>query len=131
MKKKVAVAIAILFQPDNHFLLAQRPKDKLYSGYWEFPGGKIEPNETPEKTVRRELQEELGINLKELSLWQQLLYQYPHADVNLHVFKVYEWSGKITNCEGQLFSWQSLPLTVKPVLPATELLINQLENTRK
>src|SRR4051812_28674545 len=62
-KKRVEVAAAVLQRPDGAFLLAQRPPDKVYAGYWEFPGGKIEPGETAADALARELHEELGIEV--------------------------------------------------------------------
>jgi 8-oxo-dGTP diphosphatase len=58
----VEVAVAVILRPDDQFLLAQRPAGKVYAGFWEFPGGKVEPGETPESALIRELREELGID---------------------------------------------------------------------
>ena len=62
-RRRIAVVAAVLQRPDGRFLLAQRPPGKAYAGYWEFPGGKVEPDETPALALKRELQEELGINI--------------------------------------------------------------------
>ncbi|HET7833044.1 MAG TPA: Nudix family hydrolase [Gallionella sp.] len=104
--KIVEVAAAVLQQPDGSFLLAQRPPDKIWAGYWEFPGGKIETGETPYHALVRELQEELGITVKTAYPWITRIFTYPHATVRLHFFRVTEWSGELHPHEGQEFSWQ-------------------------
>ena len=114
--KIVEVAAAVLQRPDDSFLLAQRPPDKIWAGYWEFPGGKIEPGETPYHALVRELREELGIEVQTAYPWLTRVYAYPHATVRLHFFRVTAWSGELHPHEGQQFAWQlstSLTLPVR------------------
>ena len=77
--KFVEVSAAVLQRPDGSFLLAQRPADKIWAGYWEFPGGKIEPGETPRHALVRELHEELGITVETAYPWLTRVFSYPHA----------------------------------------------------
>lgn len=112
------VAVGVLVQADGRYLLAQRPAGKPYEGYWEFPGGKLEPGETVEAALGRELHEELGIEMTECRLWHTLEHDYPHAYVRLYFCKVTGWTGEPHGREGQAFSWQRLPVKVEPLLPA-------------
>lgn len=112
--KIVEVAAAVLQREDNSFLLAQRPPDKIWSGYWEFPGGKIEPGETARDALVRELCEELGIAVITAYPWLTRVYAYPHATVRLHFFRVTEWGGELHPHEGQQFAWQSSPSLTLP-----------------
>ncbi len=66
----VDVAVGVLLQADGHFLLTSRPEGKVYAGYWEFPGGKLEAGESVEQALRRELQEELGITIGAAQVWK-------------------------------------------------------------
>ena len=118
-RKLVEVAVGILIRPDGDFLLTSRPPGKVYEGYWEFPGGKIEHGETVEQALRRELQEEIGITIGPVHSWKVETVDYPHALVRLNFCKVFEWSGELHMHEGQTFAWQRLPVTVAPVLPGT------------
>ena len=118
-RKVTEVAVGVLVQPDGRFLLAQRPGGKPYEGYWEFPGGKLEPGETVEAALARELHEELGLDITECVRWHVLEHDYPHAYVRLHFCKVTAWRGDPVGREGQAFSWQTVPVTVEPLLPAT------------
>src|SRR3989338_7742026 len=104
--KIVEVAAAVLQRPDGSFLLAQRPPGKIWAGYWEFPGGKIEPGETPYHALVRELREELGIEAETAYPWITRVFTYPHATVRLHFFRVTEWRGELHPHEGQEFAWQ-------------------------
>lgn len=115
----VDVAVGVLIQPNGQFLLTSRPPGKVYEGYWEFPGGKLERGETVAHALRRELQEELGITIGTPQPWQVELVDYPHALVRLNFCKVFDWTGELQMREGQQFAWQSLPVTVQPVLPGT------------
>ena len=131
--KIVEVAAAVLQRPDGSFLLAQRPPGKIWAGYWEFPGGKIEPGETPYHALVRELREELGIEAETAYPWITRVFTYPHATVRLHFFRVTEWSGELHPHEGQEFAWQ-FPLScggeqvpVSPMLPANAPILRSLE----
>ena len=113
------VAVGVLFQSNDDFLMTSRPSGKVYAGYWEFPGGKIEANESVDQALRRELNEELGITIGEVQRWRIGLIDYPHALVRLHFFKVFDWAGELQMREMQHFSWQKLPVQVQPVLAGT------------
>ncbi len=115
----VDVAVGVLIDPAGRFLLTSRPEGKVYAGYWEFPGGKVEPGETVEAALRRELHEELGITIGPAHAWQVEMVDYPHALVRLHFMKVFQWEGRFEMREGQAMSWQDLPVQVGPVLPGT------------
>jgi 8-oxo-dGTP diphosphatase len=116
---EVAVAVGVLIAPDGSFLLTSRPEGKVYAGYWEFPGGKVEPGETVEQALRRELMEEIGIAIGEVHPWRTAVVDYPHALVRLNFCKVHHWTGELHMHEGQSFAWQRLPVQVRPVLPGT------------
>ncbi len=118
-RKLVDVAVGVLLRPDGDFLLTSRPPGKVYEGYWEFPGGKLEAGETVEQALRRELHEEIGITIGAAHPWKVELVDYPHALVRLNFCKVYDWTGELHMREGQLFAWQRLPVEVRPVLPGT------------
>ncbi|RYG14529.1 MAG: NUDIX domain-containing protein [Burkholderiales bacterium] len=115
----VDVAVGVLLRADGDFLLTSRPEGKVYAGYWEFPGGKLEAGETVEQALRRELVEEIGITIGAAHPWQTELVDYPHALVRLNFCKVFEWSGELQMREGQTCAWQRLPVDVTPVLPGT------------
>lgn len=113
------VAAAVIERPDGTFLLAQRPAGKPYPGYWEFPGGKIEPGEDARTALARELREELGIELREATPWITRVYAYTHATVRLHFFKVTAWDGEPQRLEDQDIKWQRVAAPdVEPMLPA-------------
>jgi 8-oxo-dGTP diphosphatase len=113
------VAAAVIERADGSFLLAQRPAGKPYSGYWEFPGGKIESGETPARALVRELEEELGIAVTQACPWITRMYVYTHATVRLHFFRVLGWTGEPHGRENQAFEWQRAEATtVSPMLPA-------------
>ena len=120
----VEVAVGVLVERDalgrdGRFLLTSRPAGKVYEGYWEFPGGKLEVGETVEQALRRELQEELGITIGDVHPWQVEVMEYPHSKVRLNFCKVYAWTGEFEMREGQQMAWQQLPVNVMPVLPGT------------
>ncbi|MDD5299203.1 MAG: Nudix family hydrolase [Gallionella sp.] len=137
--KIVEVAAAVLQRPDGSFLLAQRPPDKIWAGYWEFPGGKIEAGETPYHALVRELREELGIEVETAYRWITRVFTYPHATVRLHFFRVTEWRGELHPHEGQEFAWQPAlsptlsrkrereKTNVSPILPANAPILRSLE----
>jgi 8-oxo-dGTP diphosphatase len=114
---RVEVAVGILIHRDGRMLLTTRPAGKPYAGYWEFPGGKLERDESVEDALGRELQEELGIGVTQSSRWKVTEHDYPHALVRLYWCKVHAWSGELTMREHQFMSWENFPLQVAPVLP--------------
>ena len=118
-RRPVDVAVGVLIDADGNFLLTSRPEGKVYAGYLEFPGGKVEAGESIEQALRRELQEELGIMIASAQPWKIELMDYPHARVRLHFCKVFQWQGEFKMLEGQQMAWQSLPVQVRPVLPGT------------
>ncbi len=115
----VDVAVGVLIDAEGRFLLTSRPAGKVYAGYWEFPGGKLEAGESVEAALRRELHEELGIDIGPAQPWRVELVAYPHALVRLHFCKVFEWAGAFEMRERQTMAWQTLPVAVSPVLPGT------------
>lgn len=126
--KIVEVAAAVLQRADGSFLLAQRPAGKIWAGYWEFPGGKVEPGETARHALVRELHEELGIAVVTAYPWLTRVFTYPHATVRLNFFRVTEWGGELHPHEGQQFSWQHpAEVMVSPLLPANEPILRALE----
>lgn len=128
---RIDVAVGILLRDDD-FLLGTRPQGKPYAGYWEFPGGKIEPGETVQQALQREFEEELGICIDPASVevWQVTEHDYPHARVRLHWCKVRVWAGAFDMREGQQVAWQNLPPTVSPVLPGAYPVLAMLAKER-
>ena len=118
-RKEVAVAVGVLLREDGRFLLTSRPVGKVYAGYWEFPGGKVEAGESVEAALRRELIEEIGITIGPVHPWRVEVVDYPHALVRLHFCKVFAWHGELHMHEGQRCAWETLPVRVAPVLPGT------------
>jgi 8-oxo-dGTP diphosphatase len=126
-RRRIAVVAAVLQQPDGRFLLAQRPQGKVYAGYWEFPGGKVEPGETPLQALIRELHEELGIDVTAAYPWLIREFDYEHADVRLHFFRVRGWRGELHGRESQAFAWQRIDaIDVSPLLPANGPILSAL-----
>ena len=118
-RKVVEVAVGVLIQANGQFLLTSRPPGKVYEGYWEFPGGKLETGESVEQALRRELLEEIGVVIGAVHPWKVEMVDYPHALVRLNFCKVFDWTGNLQMHEGQSFAWQALPVTVQPLLPGT------------
>ncbi|OCX61699.1 NTP pyrophosphohydrolase [Thioclava sp. SK-1] len=117
----ILVSAAALVDPEGRVLLAQRPPGKSLAGLWEFPGGKVEPNETPEACLIRELQEELGINT-----WASCLapltfasHSYETFHLLMPLFVCRKWEGIATPREGQELAWvRARDLSDYPMPPA-------------
>ncbi len=114
--------------PCNRFLLTRRPEGKALSGHWEFPGGKFERGETPMHALKRELHEELGIEIVTAYPWLVRVHKYAHATVRLNFFRVTAWKGRPFGRENQQLSWQTpASLTVSPVLAANVPILRALQ----
>ena len=105
--KIVLVAAVALIDRDGRVLLAQRPKGKSMAGLWEFPGGKVEPGETPEACLIRELHEELGIDTWESCLAPLTFASHSYEDFHLlmPLFACRKWEGMVEGREGQALAW--------------------------
>lgn len=101
----IHVIVGILANSEGKLLITQRPPDKPYAGYWEFPGGKVELDEDPRAALARELKEELGINVLVAESWQQCTHAYPDKTVFLDVWKVTQYQGRPQGREGQELRW--------------------------
>lgn len=104
MTKLIKVAVGIL-KRGNTVLVAERPADKPYAGYWEFPGGKIEANESGENALKRELHEELGIDIITAQPWFEHIHHYPDKSVQLEMWLVTEFNGEPHSKEQQQLRW--------------------------
>ncbi len=129
-RTEMAVAVGVLLASGGEFLLTSRPPGKVYAGYWEFPGGKIERGESVEQALRRELQEEIGVTPGAVQPCKSILVDYPHALVRLHICKVFRWSGALQMLEGQQFCWERLPPRCTPLLPGSLPVLQWLETER-
>ena len=124
----VEVAAAVITRPDGSFLLARRPEGKPYAGYWEFPGGKVEPGEPLLHALRRELLEELGIYIQHAYPWITRTFTYAHATVRLRFYRVVKWHGEPHPYENQELSWQfTHDVSVEPMLPANAPILRALD----
>jgi 8-oxo-dGTP diphosphatase len=118
-RKVTRVAVGVLVRGDGCVLLADRPAGKPYAGYWEFPGGKIEPGESVVVALERELHEELGIDIGRSVPWVTFEFDYPHAYVELQFRLVREWCGEPHAREGQQLRFVDPACELpQPVLPA-------------
>jgi 8-oxo-dGTP diphosphatase len=127
----ILVAAVVLVDPDGRVLLAQRPAGKAMAGLWEFPGGKVDPGETPEAALIRELAEELGIDVAAscLAPFTFASHAYPDFHLLMPLYVCRRWTGTPTAREGQRLRWV-LParLTDYPMPPADKPLFAMLRD---
>jgi 8-oxo-dGTP diphosphatase len=124
---EIQVAVGVIRRADGRVLLAERPAGKAMAGYWEFPGGKIEPGESPVDALARELHEELCIDIDTAQPWITRTFHYPHAIANLQLFRITEWQGEPHGRENQQLSWQDPQrISIEPLLPANHAIIKAL-----
>lgn len=124
----VKVAVGVFIQADRSFLLTTRPQGKVYAGYWEFPGGKLESGESVSEALERELMEELGVKVLNFTPWRVECVDYPHALVELHFCRISAWSGDLQMREGQSYAWVHLPVDLSPLLPGAIPVLEWLEH---
>ena len=126
--KRVGVAIGIISNQERQILISRRLPGKILAGYWEFPGGKIEPGEASEAALIRELDEELGITVHSVNSLFQIHYDYPEKQVQLDVWQVGAYTGIPMSCEGQTIQWASMDeLNDFKFLPANAQIIAELK----
>jgi 8-oxo-dGTP diphosphatase len=113
----ITVAAGILRDARRRILIAQRPPGAHVAGFWEFPGGKLQPGESPAQALDRELMEELGVSVEAAVPFMTYRHEYPERIVELHVFLVEQYSGEPRGVEGQPLRWVSVA-----ELPAAGLL---------
>lgn len=119
--KIIDVAVGVLLRPDGTVLLGNRPADKPWPGWWELPGGKLEPGESVLEALTRELQEEIGITVTQATPWVTYVHTYPTTTVRLAFCRVTGWTGEPQSLEGQLLRWVPIDSAqdVPQLLPAT------------
>ena len=127
MKVLTVVAVALV-DADGRVLIAERPKGKKLAGLWEFPGGKLEPDERPEEALIRELREELGIEVKAPCLAPLTFASHSYEDFHLlmPLFICRRWEGFVQPLEGQRLKWVKpkalrdypMPPADAPLIPA-------------
>jgi len=115
--KRIKVAAGIIIKPDTsktsssqiqQVLIAKRPEHKHQGGLWEFPGGKIEKDESPERALKRELKEEINILVTQADFFQQVSFDYPDKNVILHFYLVTKFVGEPKGMEKQRVKWVSI-----------------------
>lgn len=120
--------MAILIRADGAALLAKRPQGRVYAGYWEFPGGKVEPGEPVKDALAREIREELGVEIERAYPWITRAFTYPHASVRLHFHRVFAWRGQPHALEHSALAWQRPEaMQVEPLLPANGPVLRGLQ----
>ncbi len=127
--KPLQVAVGVVKNPQGNILISLRHAGLHQGGFWEFPGGKIEPSETAECALARELKEELNITVIKASPLITVNHHYPDRFVQLKVFLVDQFSGEAASCEGQPFKWVApaeldhyeFPAANRPIITAARL----------
>lgn len=115
------VAVGVILRADGAVLLGDRPAGKPWAGWWELPGGKLEAGESVFEALKRELQEEIGITVTQLTPWVTYVHKYPTTTVRLHFCRVTDWQGEPQSLEQQQLKWVTpeAALFLPDLLPAT------------
>lgn len=123
----VQVAVGVVLNSLSEVLIAQRPPGKSLSGLWEFPGGKLETNETVFQALQREFLEEVGINIIHAEPWLHFDYAYVDRAVVLNIWRISQFSGEPVGLESQQVQWVSLDqLNQFEFLPANKIILEKL-----
>jgi len=121
------VAVAILVNEAGQVLIARRPAGKQMAGCWEFPGGKVEPGETPEECLVRELKEEMGMRVEAGAFLAEIVYDYSWGKVQLMAYETHLVAGEFTLLEHEAMAWVRLEdMGAYGMTPADEPLIEEL-----
>lgn len=120
------VAVAVAFDKEGRFLMSSRPEGKVYAGYWEFPGGKLEAGETPEQALVREMKEELDVGIRDCKEVLVTVFTYPHATVRLHFIQCLIDPKSLRSLEGQKYRFCTMNDLPEPILPATVPVLRQV-----
>lgn len=127
-RNTIRVCVGVLINENHQVLVTSRPIGKIMAGYWEFPGGKIENNETDFQATKRELFEELGVEIFDGEHITTITQDYPHGLIELTVSLVKQWQGKPIAKESQELAWQSInqKLDLEPLLPTTQVIFDKV-----
>ncbi|NDV20038.1 NUDIX domain-containing protein [Pseudodesulfovibrio sp. JC047] len=104
MKPHLEVVAGILWH-DGNYLAVQRPEGAPMAGWWEFPGGKVEQDESRDTALVREFQEELALTPTDFTYWQEREHEYEAFVVHIHFYHIHHYSGELTMVENQQFQW--------------------------
>ncbi len=125
---KIHVVAAVILAKNKQVLIARRSKNKPQGGFWEFPGGKIEKDETAIEALSRELKEELAISVLEMKSFIKLEHEYPERSIILDVWMVEKFTGNARGNEGQTIAWVSVDqLNQYEFLEANRLVVDKLQ----
>ena len=129
MKPTVRVVAAVIYDQQRRILVTQRPPGKTLEGEWEFPGGKVEVGEADADALRRELREELGVQVRSARALFELAHEYPERHVQLAIWMVEDYTGVPAGLEGQPLRWEPpAALRALPLLRADLPIVDWLEN---
>ncbi|RLV58621.1 8-oxo-dGTP diphosphatase MutT [Parashewanella curva] len=103
--KRIHVAVGVIINSQNQILIAKRHEHLHQGGKWEFPGGKVEEDETTSEALIRELKEEVNLNTSETTPFMELSFDYPDKQVFLDIHKVTQFTGAVQGVEGQEVKW--------------------------
>lgn len=129
VESPVVIAVAVLEDRSGQVLIARRPRHTHQGGLWEFPGGKVEPGENIEQGLRREIREEIGVELGHCQPLLRIRHDYPDKSVLLDVWRCTDWRGEVRGREGQAIAWcrpaalhaEEFPAADAPILRALTL----------
>lgn len=128
MNQVLRVVVGVIVDPNGQILIAKRSKDAHQGGLWEFPGGKIEPNETATEALIRELEEEIGIQPIDYRSWMTINHQYSDKSVSLDIWRVDKFKGTVCGQEGQPICWVGPDQLDQYTFPeANQPIINKLK----
>ena len=122
--KLLDVAVGVVIRPDGSLLLGQRPDGKPYAGWWELPGGKLEPGETVLEALARELKEEVDIDVTASTPWVTHIHAYSHATVRLFFCRVTAWTGEPRGLESQALQWVGSRLATEDEISAARVALS-------